>query len=366
MKYIALLFCLVALSFAVTTVTFSGNVTESETGVKHAEFKYRTTSVWTLPIDLGILGSYTLAAYVSAEVSATGTNTSGQINGDLIVGAIKFFSGKVPVSYIGYVAAQFNAVRTIDAVANTDVTTFNYTAAGGFVLTTYNKLIERNPSGANVREIALRNLKWNVANGSSVDGYLHYITLTASNPFLQTLLKAGESVSMTFLISEVLGEVTFGSVTTVVTPKSLESILEVNGWNYLSASNNLVFVCGVATGAAVGASTGIVTLSSGSGNNQVYAHFDGRVDVSGSRKSAKVTATKTTDFTLITDDVDIQASYDAVYHGAFNMAVVEVAFPAGAAKITYDPAIGSGTPIVNSAQTNFLFALLLAVIVLLI
>jgi len=366
-----LLFVLIAQILAHGPITFSGNVSVNAAGVTMAEYKYRATSVWTIPISLPPFGSFTLAAYASAEVSASGTNTSGQVSGDLIVGAIKFYSGIVPVSFMGYINAQINANRNVDSVSNSDVTSFNYTAAAGFILTAYAKIEERGPAGAVVRSIELKNLVWDVAAGNSSGG-LHYIKLHASNninpltPNLHNLLKTGESIGMTFLISEVLGEVTFESVTTAVTPKSLESIIDINGWTYVTTANHLVLVCGVATGAAAGSSAGMVTVSSGSGANQVYAHFDGHVDVSGTKKSVTVTATKTSNFGLITDDADIQATASSVYKGQFNLQVVEIAFPAGADKITYDPTIGSGTPLASSAQTTLLFALFLAIIVLLI
>jgi len=281
---------------------------------------------------------------------------------------LSFTGQKTPASFIGYVAAQLNVYSTVNQLTNMNFTSYNLTAAGGFVLTSYNRIEERNPSGAVVRYVLLRNLRWSVTAGNSTGGYLHYITMTGANPLinLPNTLNQGESIAMTFIIAEVLGEVSFGSVKTIVHPKALESVLEINDWNYVNNANHLVFVCGVATGAAIGASAGTVTVSSGSGNNQVYAHFDGNVDISGSKRSAKVTAVKTADFNLVTDDVDIRASADAVYHGQFNLQVVEIAFPPGATKITYDPQIGSGTPIVDSAQTNILFVLLLAIIVLLI
>jgi len=91
---------------------------------------------------------------------------------------------------------------------------------------------------------------------------------------------------MTFLVSEVLGVVKFGSIETSVTPKTLESVLEINGWSYSNTQNHLVFVCGVLTGSATGESSGLVTFASGSGENQVYAHFSGSVDVSGTKKKS--------------------------------------------------------------------------------
>jgi len=360
--------CLLSQCFAITSISFSsGNVTAN--GVTQGEFDFRETIVWDLPFDFGLV-SYTLAGYASLGISGNGSgngvNGSAQINGDLIIGAIKFFSGVVPVSFLGYIDAQLN-VNKAGSLSGTDVTTFNYTAASGFILTTYRTLTEQDPSGNVVRTVTLKDLVWSVTGGNSTDGYLHYITLNGVNPILGTQsLKSGESVSMTFLISEILGQVTIGANVINVTPKTLESVIQINSWAYQSAANNLVFTCGVGTGSATGDSAGSVTLASGSGSSQVYANFDHHVDVSGSLIAATVTKTSTTDFTLVTDDASIQAQAASVYNGKYNLAVVTIAFPAGAESITYDPSQGTGMPIPYNGASTLLAVLLLSIIVMLI
>jgi len=242
-----------------------------------AEFKYRSTTTWVIPISIPFIGSVNLAFYASAEVSATGsgnnqTGGNATVSGDLILGAIKFVTGLSPVSYMGYINAQVTATRDINSIANTDVTKFDYKGSAGFILSSYLRIDERDSSGVTVRKVLLKDLVWTVANGTSTKG-LHYISLSASNKLFQNTLHNGESVTFNFLIAEVLGAVTFGSIEVPVTPKTLESVIEINGWGYASSSNKLVLVCGVATGAATGASAGTVTLASGSGKNQIYADF---------------------------------------------------------------------------------------------
>jgi len=334
-----------------------------------AEFKYRSTTTWVIPITIPFVGSVNLAFYASAEVSATGsgnnqTGGNATVSGDLILGAIKFVTGLSPVSYMGYINAQVTATRDINSIANTDVTKFDYKGSAGFILSSYLRIDERDSSGVTVRKVLLKDLVWTVANGTSTKG-LHYISLSASNKLFQNTLHNGESVTFNFLIAEVLGAVTFGSIEVPVTPKTLESVIEINGWGYASSSNKLVLVCGVATGTAAGASAGTVTLASGSGKNQIYADFSKVVDVSGTKKSVTVTSTKVVNFSDVSDDTDVQVAAASVYNGTYSLALVEVALPAGASKITYDPTIGSGTPIQKSgASTVFFFSLLLSLVVL--
>jgi len=292
MKTAILFFCLLALTFATTSVSFSGNVTNVN-GVDLGEFKYRATTVWAIPITFPLLGSFTVAGYASLGLSGSGTNQTGTITGDLIIGAIKFVTNTVPVSFMSYLDASVTASKSINSVSGMDVTSFNYQGSSGYILTSYVRIEERDPSANVVRTVALRDLVWTVATGNSTSGSttgarLYYITLDASNVIFKNTIQSGESVTFTFLISEALGEVTFGSVTVPVTPKTLESIVEISNWKYVSPSNNLVLVSGVATGSATGSSAGTVTFASGSGDDQVYADFSKHVDVSGTLFSASV------------------------------------------------------------------------------
>jgi len=260
------------------------------------------------------------------------------------------------LSHLGYLSASVTATRTINNVAGTDVTNFNFQGSSGFILTGYNRLEERTPDGTPVRNVTFKELKWDVTAGNNSARNLHYVTLKGKNPgifgFEKKVLEQGEDVSFTFLVAEVLGKVTFGSVYTFVTPKSMESILEVNNWSYKNKANNLVFIGGVATGAAVGDSVGSVTFASGSGDNQVYAHFSGSADYNGKAKTVTVTKSVEKDWGLVTDDVTIQGQVKATYNSSFALSRFEVAFKAGEAAILYDPAIGSGQPLVPKEEAG--------------
>jgi len=377
MKAVALFFilCIIAQqATALVDVSFSGNVsTDDKTGIKTGELDFRATNVWLVPVNLGIV-SYTLAAYASVGVTATVTNTSGVINGNLIVGAIKFYSGQLPLSYMGYFNASVSATRNVVGTG-TNTISYNYAGSAGFVLTSYVKLEERTPTGAVVRTILMQDLVWSVTAGNTTTqngGLLHYVTLSGNNPsifgFTKTILKSGEEVAMTFLVSEVIGKVKVGTVETYVCPKVLESVLEVNGWQYESVSNKVVFTCGVLTGSASGESAGKVTFASGTGENQVYAHFSGYVNVGGKNKKATVVASKTSDISAVINDTTIQASATTTYQGNLAASFVEISFPAGATSILYDPSIGSGQPLIyeDSAITASFCAILLFIVVLLI
>jgi hypothetical protein len=359
-----LLLAFICVSQAAVTIQFSKNITVTDS-VK-TEFAYRKTQVWSFSLP----NIVTAAVYASAGLSGvTSTSTNqfnGQFVGDLIVGAIRFVVGKVPATFFGYIGASASV-----AVTNTggDITSsFNYSAAGAFLALSYLRIEERS-GGSEVRTCYLKNLGWAVSNVTSQNG-LHFVTLTASEGIFdfppRTDLYAGEKLSMTFIVSEVMGEVQIGAVSAKVTPKKLESIIEIQDWQYKSQGNHLVLISGVGTGAAAGAISASGAVSSGSGATQTYAYFSSDVDVGGTKKKAYVTksAVASTQAQIVIDDTSVTASLNAAYKGAASFHIVEVAFPAGANHIIYDPGAGAGS-FVDGAASFVVFFLLLAICVLL-
>jgi len=85
------------------------------------------------------------------------------------------------------------------------------------------------------------------------------------------------------------------------------------------------------------------------------------------KKKATVTKTRTTDLSIVIDDVSVNATASSAYNGNVEGSVVEIAFPAGKTSIIYDPSIGSGQPlkpIDDSAMTVAFYAVLLFIVLL--
>jgi len=85
------------------------------------------------------------------------------------------------------------------------------------------------------------------------------------------------------------------------------------------------------------------------------------------KKKVTVTKTKTTDLSIVVDDVSINATATSAYNGMVQGSVVEIEFPPGSQKIIYDPSIGSGQPlkpIDDSAMTVAFCAVLLFIVLL--
>jgi len=304
--------------------------------------------------------TYTLAGYVSVGINASKTsNTSASVSGDLIVGLVQFAPNKVPVSILAHV----NGSGSVSKPTQSSIASFDFTVSSSIVLTSYISIVEKDASGNVVRTLNLKDLSYNADSGS--DSSLHYITFNAANNILKQVLKSGEAVSLTFLISEILGTVTIGSVTTpVVTPKTLESIIQISGWSYASSTNYLTLVTGVGIGTSQSSGSGGVTLSSGNGDNQVYVDYADSADINGNSQSVTVNKSSSTDVSFICDDTGFTGYVSSVYRGSVSWNIVEIKFAPGASSIVYDPTAGIGQPLQNNANV-ILFSMLLFAIVLL-
>lgn len=148
---------------------------------------------------------------------------------------------------------------------------------------------------------------------------------------------------MTFISSDNVGYVQYQNqdVGAIVTPKTLESIVEINNYPYRSSSNYLTLTMGTATGNFdVVASASASNLISGGGEDQVYFALSNVAVVDGSKKFVTISG-----FSKITGSNSyIEGQAKGKYGGSFSYATVSVDFPAGASKIIYDPTIGQGTP----------------------
>jgi len=302
------------------------------------EFHYRSTGVFLTNYSLGTLDLGVIGGFYSAKVDASSTPNSVSASGDLICGLIKFLPFSIPGTFMAYVKASASATAlntSAGAVVN-----YDYSAAGGFILTGYVRLEESDPTGKVVRTIKLKELVWKPQSGSN--NGLHYLQLTGSNGFV---LSAQESISFTFLVSEKLGVVDFGAVETYVTPKTLESVIEISNYVYQDKLNKLTLVTGVLTGGASKKYDVIATLSSGDGDSKVYATFSKDVDLSGRPGKVVVTASAGATFAAFSDDAAIEAVAKAVYKAGIEAKMVTIQFPAGEPNIVYDPTIGAGDPL---------------------
>jgi hypothetical protein len=335
-------------------VSVTGNVT---VGPNNLDFKFRKTQCF---FARKLVPFEEAAAFVSVGVEAS--IQPGQVNasGDILIGAVKFGNG-FPVGYLGYLA--------VAAQANVNWTGFNFTTdvtaqmSAGFILSGMVAVSERTPDGKVATHPTLffnktkylNLLTWRISDvsfNSNGTGGQSSITWTGTPEGLQALLPG--TVSVTFVISDVLAEVSAGKVKAAVSPKHIESFVEINGWELSNSSNYLGLTYGVLTGSAVGASAAHVSISTGTGSNQVYAHFAAVADVSGKVGVASVTKTvgAVADAAILFGDASLTASVVAVYQANVAFYVVDIKFPPGETHIIYDPSMGAGPPVQSAEVTT--------------
>jgi hypothetical protein len=227
-------------------------------------------------------------------------------------------------------------------------------------MTAYTRLVERDPSGAEVKSLNLKgenvitgNFVW-TRSAAQTSGDIKFMTISGTDKS-----KAGFSVLITFVVSTKVGILEYGN--TVVQPRSLETIIEINGWPYASPSNTLGLEMVVGSGSASLNARELVSTVAG----KVYFRAASGVTVDG--RDAAVSASGWVDVSFSTDIPDsLKNHLQGRYGSLVSLKKNEIKFPAGAAKIVYDPTIGQGEMIsaafsLHSVSVSFFAMLALAV-----
>jgi len=339
---------------------FSGNISDS-----NGNYKFRATKF--VEVNLGLFEG---VFYASTEGDFS--LTTGVASGDGVFGAAYQTVGSPVSSFIAYwdAAASFN----VSAVASGDPTQFDLTGAASLIGSTYVNLTEVDvTTGNDVQSIRLGSLTWTLspAQTSTTDSRIHYVVFTGTAPILHPTL----TVTFTYIASPVSGVLHGGAI---VTPKSIELVIGVDGYPFQGTNSNLVIEGALVT--ATGGFAANVTKvgnfhrwAAGTGASAVY--FDAAttvvVDASGTTKSVTVTERDAVAWEIVRIGQLIPAVKKAIAMSNFQVSVKLINFTAPqSATITFDPITGAGTPPDNtgisgvgrlSVSLTFLFACLLAV-----
>jgi len=222
----------------------------------------------------------------------------------------------------------------------------------GFVGTAYTYISEVDANGVIVQQFPLSDFTWSSTAVTTSSSTLQYATTTG------TLLgQTGFSVSFTLVVSSVVGLVSSGStpINALVTPKSLEVILEIDGFPYTNVDNSARLTVGVATGSsellANVSSLPVVgnsyALSVGSGLSAVYVTFASQAHVDGNKEDVNISIE-------VAGSADVGGLSTELFSltSKVSCKLVNITFPAGSAKIIYDPATGTGAAPVVVASTS--------------
>jgi len=321
MKAVSLLVCLFALATADFQVTFKAgvNVTLSNSN----DFIYRKLSV----NDVSIPRLYSALFVSSISVGANAASATS----DGLFGTAYAGLNIAPSAYLAFYesAANWNV--------GIDYTDANVSSSKGFVGSVYISLEEVTPQGNVSQTVQLKSMSWSMESKSTGDGGLRYVT------FLGTLSSQRSlNIRVTYIVSDVVGVLNVTGET-VVTPKSLESIIQIDNFTYTDVQNSLRLNIGVGSAtSSVQAQGTFVNLVAGDGASGAFfsvasvAQVDGRVTPV--QIAAKVAAQADASF----GNSNVAGQVSARYEGAADFKIVSATFPAGASQIVLDPAIGAG------------------------
>lgn len=339
---LAVALCLVAAALVSAQTSISGNLSfKANANVSldskgSVDFAWRSSSM----VDFTVPGIAQAVAFSSQEVSASGNIISGgSVQANLIFGGAFSLLSKVPATWLAY----YNTTRTLDITSPDFYTQFNVdSSVAGYVMTAYTRLVERDPSGAEVKSLSLKgensltgNFVWS-RSGAQTSGDIKFMTISGTDK-----TKSGFSIFITFVVSTKVGILEYGN--TVVQPRSLETIIEINNWPYANSANTLGLEMVVGSGSASLNARELVSTVSG----KVYFRAASGVSVDG--KDAAVSASGWVDVSFSTDlPGNLKNHLEGKYGSLFTLKKNEIKFPAGAAKIVYDPTIGQGE-MINAA-----------------
>jgi len=339
-----LLFCLLVGSALGLQVSFNAkaNVSVSDT----EKFKFRRTAL--LSWDLGGLTGGLWAS--SLAVDGSGQDLSVDVLHGIAYTALLTH----PTVYLGY----FHAAADWSKTGN--YATANVEKAAGFIGSVYLSLQEK--VGDDVKQtIPLNQLVWDM--GTLTQGDLSYATWTGK--------KGGVSpgtfkVDLTLVKSAILGVLDDSIGGAAVTPRNLESIVQITDFPYMDASGGRVVLnIAIASGSMTANVDVDRQLKSGDGDDAVYFYANNKVIVDGEAKEGTVTAFVDGDVDKSFENENFKAQLKGKFQGSASVKLVSIECPkTGSKNIIFDPTLGQG-PYAAGSRLSVAFVLLAAVLALL-
>lgn len=193
----------------------------------------------------------------------------------------------------------------------------------------------------------LANIDWSLDVSSSTN--LKWAELTSSLNIRGNVSVDQFDLSVTFFLSNVVGQLNVGA--TIMTPRSIESVIRITDYVYASATNKLVLHMAVAHGQTKFNAEGDF-ITTGSELQQIYVQLASSCQVAASASAlsgdnqAVVTGSWSTNSTLkdliFASAGDFYASLNSKFNADWDIRSISITFPANATHIIYDPTLGAG------------------------
>jgi hypothetical protein len=340
--------------------SFEGNFTSKNL----EQFKFRASGVAVVASPIQQLPISGLG-WTSAAVEGSILNHSAGVTAD-VISALHIPGGDLavikfpPMTFGTYISGQakFDPIYFFKAI--TGQTTAE--ASAGLIGFMIPGVMEVDSEGKIVGGISFAQA-WNVL--SKVDGTAEGVEIYKSS------IVSTEKATVTEYVaaSQVAGYLKYGK--TPVSPNSLEVMLEINDYKYQDPKNHLelVFASAVVTAEGKGKVEAEIAYNEIAEGFSTYVAVNSKATVDG--KSASVKASVVADADLqdaykILDDIRSKITAAFAIRGNVDISYRKIPFPAGAKNIIFDPAIGAGKNVYNSASSVVLsvLAVLLAVFLL--
>jgi len=329
------------------------------------EFKFRVSTIEMID---EVIQSYVPLkglSWVSVAGEGSVLNHTAGVTADLIAAfhapgyAMAMVGGYPPMTFGTYVSGQstFDSKYFVKAIASG----ISGEGSAGFIGFAVPGVMEVDPEGKIVGGISFAQV-WDVL--SKVEGTPESVKVYKST--IPGESKA--SITEYVVLSESAGYLKIGK--TPVSPNTLENIIEINNYTYADPKNHLelVFVSIAVLGEGKASETQITATELAEGLS-TYVALKAEVTADGKSVAAEATFTKEDElqdgYKFISMVKTLIANAFAA-RGTASFDYRRIPFPAGAKNIIFDPAIGAGKNIYNSASSVVLsvLAVLLAVFLL--
>eukprot|EP00727_Mastigamoeba_balamuthi_P003158 m51a1_g1284 hypothetical protein (384) ;mRNA; f:145992-147428 len=326
--FLALL--LLAAAVHAASVKYVGNVSASSW---HKDLDFRAVN--KLMYDNGHTH---IALFYSVDAEAAHSkriDVAGGSSAIFALGGVTDYYSKAayPSGWYGFWNVSFDVNVRLNpfSIDNIDVS-----GTAGFMGTAFVDLIEYDSNGKEVKTTSLSSLSWSKSNtGGLRPGDLHFIELTGT--------KGDLKVTVLFAQASKAGVIEYAN--TVVAPKVLESVVEIDNYPYQSSSNRL----GLKVLGASGAIDADVHALVAQGHTRTFVDLKTSARINGANTDAPVDVSAWAEVTATNSAIQIPGTnFEALIKKATGQAgfaakIATVKFPAGAKNIIYDPSLGSGT-----------------------
>jgi hypothetical protein len=349
---------------ATATVAYSGNVTLTN-NTQTQTLAYRSVTAEANAFNLN-LGPFNLDYGFFLSDALQLTKSPGQSTADLVASGFFYLNAvgltAFPEAFSGYFSASTkwggaaSVVATLttslvsgldlNAVVNAAVNAFgDLNASTGLASITFYGISEVNANGQIVKNFTLNNLVYSGTATVQTDstGNIKYAQFTASGA-------SGETYTFTTLTSQVVGKLQYGAI---LTPKSVNVMIEIDNYQYQTATNylQLSYIAGYATANFAGNfSVNGNYIASGTAPNAAYISTSTQASSNGAMTTVTATINTNINPATFTQSAKLFGSYFASVNPSFGAALVTVNLPAGSETIIYDPTTGFEQPTNSSAN----------------